>query len=172
MAAIIPSRSRSRIDSIAQTNLRLVANDPSHRAKTAVMACLTACSSGNSELLRGPGRFATQPIRKSSSSHIHRRRHPRHLPGRENRVARIVRRGRRAATARAAIWHRQNFSCQEPASSALSTVGTHGLFRTVEPRARFSHRRGRVRTRELTFDSGADGGRRTRRSRSSDTARC
>ena len=52
MAAIIPSRSRSRSDSIAKPNLRLVTNDPSHRAKTAVMACLTARSSGNSELVR------------------------------------------------------------------------------------------------------------------------
>jgi K+-sensing histidine kinase KdpD len=60
MAAIVPSRSRSRIDSIAQTNLRLVANDPSHRAKTAVMACLTACSSGNSELLRKASAAARQ----------------------------------------------------------------------------------------------------------------
>jgi len=52
MAAIIQSRSRSLTDSIAPPNLRLVTNDPSHRAKTAVMACLTARSSGNSELLR------------------------------------------------------------------------------------------------------------------------
>jgi K+-sensing histidine kinase KdpD len=60
MTSIIPSRSRSRIDSIGQPNLRLVKSDPSHRAidlaaqssETAVMACLTANSSGNSELLR------------------------------------------------------------------------------------------------------------------------
>jgi K+-sensing histidine kinase KdpD len=52
MAAIIQSRSPSRTDSIAQPNLRLVTSDPSRRAKTAVMACLTAHSSGNSELVR------------------------------------------------------------------------------------------------------------------------
>jgi K+-sensing histidine kinase KdpD len=52
MAAIIPSRSRSLSDSIAKPNLRLVTNDPGHRARTAVMACLTASSSGNSGLLR------------------------------------------------------------------------------------------------------------------------
>jgi K+-sensing histidine kinase KdpD len=52
MVAIIQSRSHFLADSIAQPNLRLVTNDPSHRAKTAVMACLTDNSSGNSELLR------------------------------------------------------------------------------------------------------------------------
>jgi K+-sensing histidine kinase KdpD len=52
MAAIVPFRSRSRTDSIAQPNLWLVTDDPNHRAETAVMACLTASSSGNSELLR------------------------------------------------------------------------------------------------------------------------
>src|ERR1700722_1436569 len=52
MAAIIPTRSRSHVNSVAEPNLRLVTNDPSHRAKTAVMACLTARSSGNSELVR------------------------------------------------------------------------------------------------------------------------
>ena len=52
MAAIIPSRSRSHTDSIAQPNLHLVTNDPSNRAKTAVMACLTTSSSDNRELLR------------------------------------------------------------------------------------------------------------------------
>ena len=52
MAAIIQSGSRSRTDLIAQPNLRLVAKDSSLRAKTAVIACLTASSSGNSELLR------------------------------------------------------------------------------------------------------------------------
>jgi K+-sensing histidine kinase KdpD len=52
MAAIIPSRSRSHTDSIAQPQLRLVTNDPSNRAKTAVMACLTTSSSDNHELLR------------------------------------------------------------------------------------------------------------------------
>jgi K+-sensing histidine kinase KdpD len=59
MAAIIPSGSHSRTDTIGQPNLRLVTSG-SHRAidlpaqspKTAVMACLTARSSGNSELLR------------------------------------------------------------------------------------------------------------------------
>jgi len=52
MAAIIQFRSPSHTDSIAQPNLRLVTNDLGHRAKTAVMACLTARSSGNSELVR------------------------------------------------------------------------------------------------------------------------
>jgi K+-sensing histidine kinase KdpD len=52
MAAIIQPRSHSHTGSIAQPNLRLVKNDPSHRAKTAVMACLTGRSSANSELLR------------------------------------------------------------------------------------------------------------------------
>jgi K+-sensing histidine kinase KdpD len=52
MTATIQSRSPSRTDSIAQPNLRLVTNDPSHRAKTAVMACLTARGSGNSGLVR------------------------------------------------------------------------------------------------------------------------
>lgn len=62
MAGVIPSRSRLRADSIGQPNLSLVASDrrnhlatvrTSERSpKTAVMACLTARSSGNSELLR------------------------------------------------------------------------------------------------------------------------
>ena len=52
MTASIPSTSHSPTDSIAQPNLRLVTNDPSHRAKTAVIACLTSHSSGHSELLR------------------------------------------------------------------------------------------------------------------------
>jgi K+-sensing histidine kinase KdpD len=52
MASIIPSRSRSFTDSIAKPNLRLITNDPDHRAKTAVMACLTASSVSNGELLR------------------------------------------------------------------------------------------------------------------------
>ena len=52
MTAITPSRSRSRTDSISQPNLRLVTSETSDRAKTAVMACLNASSSGNSELLR------------------------------------------------------------------------------------------------------------------------
>jgi K+-sensing histidine kinase KdpD len=60
MAAIIPSRSSSKTDSIARPKLRLVTSDPCNRAidlpdsspKTAVMACLNASSSGNSEVLR------------------------------------------------------------------------------------------------------------------------
>ena len=52
MASTIPSRSRSFTDSIAKPNLRLITNDLDHRAKTAVMACLTASSVSNSELLR------------------------------------------------------------------------------------------------------------------------
>ncbi|MGD0671845.1 MAG: hypothetical protein ABSB13_07185 [Candidatus Binatus sp.] len=63
MSGIIPSRSRLRADSIAQPNLRLVASEQGNRVqaavrapdeppKTAVMACLTARDSGNSELLR------------------------------------------------------------------------------------------------------------------------
>jgi K+-sensing histidine kinase KdpD len=52
MAALIPSRSRSRTDTIAQPRLRLFTNDQVRCAKTAVMACLTARSSGNSELVR------------------------------------------------------------------------------------------------------------------------
>lgn len=61
MSGIISSRPHSRAESIGQPNLRLVTSDRSHQAiarpseqspKTAVMACLTARSSGNSELLR------------------------------------------------------------------------------------------------------------------------
>jgi K+-sensing histidine kinase KdpD len=62
MASIVPSRSHSRVDSIGQPNLRLVASDRGNHfatartseqsPKTAVMACLTARSSGNNELLR------------------------------------------------------------------------------------------------------------------------
>jgi K+-sensing histidine kinase KdpD len=59
MASIIASRSRSLTDLIGQPNLRLVTSDPgraldlsAQSPKTAVMACLTAGSSGNSELLR------------------------------------------------------------------------------------------------------------------------
>ena len=63
MSGIIPSQSRLRADSMAQPNLRLADGDrrnhlraivriPDESPKTAVMACLTACSSGNSELLR------------------------------------------------------------------------------------------------------------------------
>lgn len=63
MCSIISFRSRSTADSIAQPNLRLAGNDrrnhlgaivrtPDESPKTAVMACLTAGSSGNSELLR------------------------------------------------------------------------------------------------------------------------
>jgi K+-sensing histidine kinase KdpD len=60
MAGIIPSRSHSRANSIGQPNPRLIASDRSHLAivrsseqspKTAVIACLTARASGNSELL-------------------------------------------------------------------------------------------------------------------------
>jgi K+-sensing histidine kinase KdpD len=52
MAGILTSRSRSHVNSVGQPNLRLVTNDTSHRARTAVMVCLTARSSGNSELVR------------------------------------------------------------------------------------------------------------------------
>jgi K+-sensing histidine kinase KdpD len=51
MTAIIPSTSRS-IGSVCQPNLRLVTSDTRDRANTAVMACLSASTSGNSELLR------------------------------------------------------------------------------------------------------------------------
>jgi K+-sensing histidine kinase KdpD len=59
MASIIASRSRSLADSIGRPNLRLVTSGPgraldlpAQSPKTAVMACITAGSSGNSELLR------------------------------------------------------------------------------------------------------------------------
>jgi len=63
MSGIISSQSRLRADSMAQPNLRLAEGDrrnhlraivqtPDESPKTAVMACLTARSSGNSELLR------------------------------------------------------------------------------------------------------------------------
>lgn len=63
MSGIIPSQSRLRADSMARLNLRLAESDrrnhlraivqtPDESPKTAVMACLTARSSGNSELLR------------------------------------------------------------------------------------------------------------------------
>jgi K+-sensing histidine kinase KdpD len=52
MAANIASKSRSHADSIARPNLRLVTSDTDHRANTAVMACLTFNSPGNSEVLR------------------------------------------------------------------------------------------------------------------------
>lgn len=63
MSGIISSQSRLRADSMAQPNARLAGRDrrnhlraivqtPDESPKTAVMACLTACSSGNSELLR------------------------------------------------------------------------------------------------------------------------
>jgi K+-sensing histidine kinase KdpD len=52
MAANIASTSRSHADSIAQPYLRRVTSDTNHRAKTAVMACLTASGPGNSEVLR------------------------------------------------------------------------------------------------------------------------
>ncbi len=60
MAGIIPSGSPLRTDSIAKPHLRLIGGDriqaigrtPDESAKTAVMACLVARSSGNSELLR------------------------------------------------------------------------------------------------------------------------
>ena len=63
MSGIISSQSRLRADSMAQPNARLAGSDrrnhlraivriPDESPKTAVMACLTARSSGNSELLR------------------------------------------------------------------------------------------------------------------------
>lgn len=61
MAASFISTSTSRAHSNAHPRLRLVADNPSHRAidparehstKTAVLACLTARGSGNRELLR------------------------------------------------------------------------------------------------------------------------
>ena len=62
MTAMITSRSRLRIDSTTQPNLRLVTSDPGNRRatvrtseqspKTSVMACLTADCPGNGELLR------------------------------------------------------------------------------------------------------------------------
>src|SRR5258708_1811965 len=62
MTAIITSRSRLRVDSVGQHNLRLVASDPGNRVatvrtsaqspRTAVMACLSARRLGNGELLR------------------------------------------------------------------------------------------------------------------------
>jgi K+-sensing histidine kinase KdpD len=58
MASIISSRSRSFTDSIGQPNLRLVTNPcravdlSAQSPRTAVMACVTARISGNSELLR------------------------------------------------------------------------------------------------------------------------
>jgi K+-sensing histidine kinase KdpD len=59
MASNIASRSRSLTDSIGQPNLRLVTSGPgrpldlpAQSPKTAVMACITAGSSGNGELLR------------------------------------------------------------------------------------------------------------------------
>ena len=59
MANVIASRSRSLIDSIGQPNLRLVKSDPgrvldlpAQSPKTAAMACITAGSVGNGELLR------------------------------------------------------------------------------------------------------------------------
>ena len=59
MASIIASRPRSLSDSIGQPNLRRITSGPSRALdlsaqspKTSVMACITAGSSGNSELLR------------------------------------------------------------------------------------------------------------------------
>ncbi len=61
MAGILPSWSHSRADSIRQPKLRLIASRRSHLEiartseqlpRTAVIACLTARTSGNSELLR------------------------------------------------------------------------------------------------------------------------
>ena len=60
MAGMRTFRSRSSTDSSAQPNLRLVTTDQASRTldlsarspKTAVLACLTTSSSGNSELLR------------------------------------------------------------------------------------------------------------------------
>ncbi len=63
MSTTIPFRSQLRTDSIAQPNLRLVEDDSRNHIqatartlaqapKTGVMACLTARSSGNNELLR------------------------------------------------------------------------------------------------------------------------
>jgi len=52
MVGIIPSKSHSSPAPVARPRLRLVTNDPSQQANTSVMVCLSACSSGNSDLLR------------------------------------------------------------------------------------------------------------------------
>jgi|GEM_PF-6474430 len=63
MSGFTSSQSGLRPDSMAQPNVRLARSDrrnqlraivriPDESPKTAVMACLTTCSSGNSELLR------------------------------------------------------------------------------------------------------------------------
>lgn len=167
MSGIISSRPHSRAESIGQPNLRLVTSDRSHQAiarpseqspKTAVMACLTARSSGNSELLRKAsaaargrdGEFYAVLVDSPRTRFSHARVGTliddailaSYLGA--NRMARILRRGRRAAAVRAAISYRPHLRCEKPARSVLSTIWAHGLFRSVEPRRGFSYRRYRV----------------------------